>query len=146
MHDPGAITGGESQSTIEDLFQNIDSELRGKRVYQRGQEPEGAVAERQAQIEEENRREYESQIDEALREAEVDPASLSDKQRSRVIEIMQREGITDPLEAIEREAMEWVNDASEDGKAERILDDIDGWDVPDDAGSASETGEPPAPF
>lgn len=146
LQDAGFRGSGQQTSTIETLFAAVDDELRGKRVYQLGQDPEHVATEKEQAAREDSRRYIENEIDAALKDADMDPASLSDKQRNRVIEIMEREGISDPLEAIEREAMEWVTNASEEGKAERILDDIEGWDVPADAGTASKPGGTAAPF
>lgn len=146
LQDSGFRGEGQQTSTIETLFTAVDNELRGNRVYQLGQDPEHVASEKEQAAREDSRHRIESEIDAALAGADIDPGSLTEKQRSRVIEIMEREGMTDPLEAIEREAMEWVTDAAEQGKAERILDDIEGWDVPPDAGATPEPGEHAAPF
>jgi hypothetical protein len=136
----------EGTSTIAVLLGAMDEELRGNRVYKHGREPEHVTAERKADIEAENQRHADESLDEVMRDVGMDPESIAGKQRERVIEIMRKEGITDPLEAIEREAMEWVNDGSERGKVERVLDDIPGWDVPDDTGAASKPGGAAPPF
>lgn len=135
----------QSTSTISDLLEALDQEVRGKHVYQQGQEGK-ETGEQEERTREENRRHHDERLDEELKASNIDPATLSDKQRARVLEIMEREGVTDPLEAVEREAMEWVNDEAEKGSVDRILDDIPGWDVPDDAGPASKPSGTAAPF
>lgn len=146
IQDLGFRGEGQATSTIDTLLESMDRESRGERQYRQGQTPEHVTAARQAQVQEENRRHYEERIDEELQTSGVEPESLTGRQRDRVIEIMEKEGVSDPLEAIEREAMEWVTDASERGTAERILDEIPGWDVPPQPGTASKPGGTAAPF
>jgi phage-related protein (TIGR01555 family) len=133
-------------STVQTLLDAVEQESRGDRVYRYGQNPEHVEQAEQERVAEENRRHIDDSIDQALLDSGLSTDSLTTAQRERVMQIMEKEGVADPLEAIEREAMEWVNDAAEKGKAERILDDIPGWDVPDDAKPAQRAGTTAAPF
>lgn len=142
MHDAGRHSGGLNESDLSHLFDNLDTEVRGQRVYRQGFDPEAGT--REAEQRDDSKRVHEESISRALEEAGI--PETSEKQRERILQIMQNEGMTDPLEAIEREAMEWVSNASESGEAERILDDIPGWDVPDDARAAPKPSGFAAPF
>jgi hypothetical protein len=70
--------------------------------------------------------------------------------RERVVEIMRRERVEDPLEAYERAVMETDSRDVESGHAEPAPEKIPGWDDPDDggaapgAGGAALPGPPPA--
>lgn len=139
LFDIGDVTGREAKTTISTLLEAIDREMRGDRVYRAGVDPAEIPAERQ-RMAEENRAALERRIDESLAEFDVDPTSLPDSIYARVVQMMEREGESDPLAAWERAVMEEVQHGSEAGKHERIADDIPGWDVPDDAGAASRAG------
>jgi hypothetical protein len=135
IQDPGHLTGARSESTIESLLQAIDREARGERVYQHGREgPQRAVDQGQRQHELKNHMEAE------LAREGIDLARIPDSTRARTLEIMDREGVTDPLEAYERAVMEDTEDAAATGPHERIAAAIPGWDVPDDAGAAPRSG------
>jgi phage-related protein (TIGR01555 family) len=132
-----------NESTLNTLFDGMDSELRGNKLYQHGQTPEHVTKAQHEAMQEENRYRIEESIDRASADSGID---LDSRQRERVIEIMEKEGVRDPLEAIEREAMEWVQNADDRGEADRILDDIPGWDVPPDARAASQSSGAAPPF
>lgn len=146
MYDPGFGGKGQQTTTVRSLIDTMDRELRGEKVYRGEHTPEHAKAAKEAAAAEESRHRAEQALDDAMRDVDMDPGSITGKQRDRVLQIMEKEGITDPLEAIEREAMEWVTDAAATGKAERILDDIPGWDVPVKPGPASHASGAAAPF
>jgi len=116
----------------------MDRELRGERVYAHDQvgsrSAEDEVAEDQA------RAHLDSHFADTLREEGIDPSSVPDKTRERVIEIMLREGVSDPINAYERAVMEEDHNASEAGVVEPATEKIAGWDQPDDAGAASPAG------
>lgn len=135
----------QETTTIRDLLDAMDTENRGERIYQYGQIPEHEQAKQQEHIDEENYRHSDELLDDALDYAGLGRHSVDGQQRERVLEIMLKEGIRDPLEALEQEAMEWVTHASETGEINRILDDIPGWDIPHDPGAAPQPSRTAAP-
>ena len=149
LHDQGAITGGETQVGINDLHGLLDQEGRGRKVYRVGQEgPETAVEAQTKAVLEENARHNEETFDEALKEGGIDLATVQDKTRGRVLEIMAKEHVTDPIAAYEQAIMEEVYYGAEKGKNRKpgLGDHVPGWDVPvhDDAGPTSGAGAIPA--
>lgn len=139
LRDHGADVGGESTTTIRTLLDAIDSEMRGERVYREGREP----AARADTAEE--RHHIEREIHNAFEDAGVDLKAVPDKTQARVLEMMQREGERDPLQAYERAVMEETHYGAETGQHERIPNTIPGWDVPHDAGAAPGAGRAAAP-
>lgn len=141
--DHGAEKGRESTTTVRTILDAMDSELRGNRVYRDGYTPEPTKRDLD-RVADESRHQREAAIDEALADIGDGPKSMSKDRRARVIEIMEREGVTDPHEAMEREAIEWVQNATDRGTAKRIADDVQGWDAPD-AGPATAASRAAAP-
>ena len=140
LHDSGVASGGESKSTVNDLLDAMDGELRGKRVYRYDRVPEHAQraeAERTLEI---NRAHAETELDATLKEIGEDPAKMPDARRERVLEIMTREGESDPLIALEREALEAYHAEAETGQHEPLPGQIPGWNDDAVGGRASDTG------
>ncbi len=128
LRDAGDTTGGTAKTTINDLLEAVDRELRGDKVYREGHE---AATKAEKPIDPGEEIHYiNGEIDHALRETGTKPEHLDGKLRDRVIEIMQKEGERDPLVAYERAIMEETHYGAEEGKHERIQDHIPGWDVP----------------
>jgi hypothetical protein len=136
---------GESTSTISDLLELLDEEARGRRQYREGV---GAPS-READPTEIARDRHESEqvtaeFDAGMKEVEIDPASIDPALRARAIEIMNREGETDPTIAFDQAVMEKHVDEAEAGEFERFPTQIPGWDEHPDAGRASHGGGAPA--
>lgn len=121
-------------TTIRTLLDAMDGELRGRKVYRQGEEG-SAQANRDDHL-----HAIETEIDHALQQVEIDPKSVPDKTRARVLEIMDREGERDPLLAYERAVMEQDLHAVETEKLPPIEHEIPGWSS-HDAGAASREGE-----
>jgi hypothetical protein len=88
----------------------------------------GPRAAETARILEENHRHAEEELDLGLKEAEINPAEIPAERRARVLEIMTREGISDPIEAYERAVMEEDTGGVEAGQIEPAAEKIPGWD------------------
>jgi uncharacterized membrane protein YgcG len=137
IHDPGFHSdSAQASSTVRTLLEAIDQEARGDRVYRHGRQPEMSRAERE-RIEDDNRRHAESELDAALREIGEDPAKVSAKTYARVIEMMTREGVRDPLIAYERAIMEEHYAGAESGEAKPQETGIPGWDRDDENGGGT---------
>jgi hypothetical protein len=137
--DQGNLTGRQADTTISTLIDAMDGEVRGTKVYREGVDISQLPAE-QKRVAEANRASLERAIDQGLAEVEVDAASMPDKTYKRVLEIMEREGESDPVAAWERAVMEEYQDGAEAGQHQRIAAEIPGWDVPNDAGTAPRAG------
>ncbi|MCC6172076.1 MAG: hypothetical protein IT481_08610 [Gammaproteobacteria bacterium] len=135
LFDAGHVSDAQASSTVRTLLDAIDGELRGQRVYRQGQ-----AAPERAQDPGELRHQMEGALDQSLEQVEISPASVAGPLRERVLEIMSKERIADPLEAYERAVMEESFRGAETGRAQRVADTIPGWDVPDDAGAAPRPG------
>jgi hypothetical protein len=135
LEDQGAITGGQSASTVRHLLDAIDREASGTKVYRAGAEPP-RTARDQAQHE----HELNNAMDKGLGDYGVDLDRIPSKTRARTLEIMDKEGVTDPLDAYERAVMEETQHGAEAGEHERIAETIPGWDVDPDAGTAPGAG------
>jgi hypothetical protein len=143
LQDAGEHGGGLRTSTINDLLDAMDRELRGQRVYRQGVEPPIGKAEL-AHRRQVNREYIENQIVGELKDQGIEPADVPDKTMARVVEMLEREGETDAISAYERAVMEEIYYGAEAGEHERIPDVLPGWDVPDDAGAAPPPGGAPA--
>jgi hypothetical protein len=83
-------------STINTLLEAMDDQERGNKVFKRGDAPEAAIN-RDEQI-----FRIEQAIDDALADAGMDPRRVSSEVHERAVKIMDKEGVRDPLEALER--------------------------------------------
>jgi hypothetical protein len=129
IHDAAAIEGNRpTESTVNDLMEAIETEERGQKVYRAGAEHLYRLEER---------------MDGDLREFGVDPETVPYKTRARVLEIMDKEAVADPLVAYERAVMEESHYGAQD---ERTFtpEYIPGWDVPPEPGPALGRGGGPA--
>jgi hypothetical protein len=139
LEDPAGPGGGPSDSTIATLLEAMDAELRGNRVYPQGVERPMSKAERAA-FEESHRIAIERSLDAALDEVGIPPQAVPDELRSRVVQMIAREGESDVLIAYDRAVMERSIDETEAGPH----DDIPlppGWEgVPGDPGTAPRDG------
>ncbi len=134
LADEGRLNGGLSTSTERDLLDAIDAENRGQKQYRAGIEaPVKAVDP------DEERHHMEGALDTALRDAEIDPETVSGKTRDRVLEIMQREGVHDPIVAWERAVMEEDQHGVDHDELPARHEDIPGWDV-DESAAAPRAG------
>jgi hypothetical protein len=146
LEDHGEHSGGQSTSTVRDLLDAVDREASGNRVYRNGAEPP-----RSARDQAQHERELENHMDKGLGDYGVDLDRIPSKTRARTLEIMDKEGVTDPLDAYERAVMEETEHGAQAGEHERIPETIPGWDVADDAGAApgaggaAEAGREPGP-
>lgn len=148
LHDAGEAKGGVTGSTLNDLLEAMDSELRGKRVYPHDRVPEhveAAERERLEDAEQHHAEKADGELAAALAEVGDDIDKMPAARRARVVEIMRREGESDPLSALERAVMEEHYREAETGTVERFADHIPGWDDADDGRAASGGSEPAAP-
>ncbi len=83
------------KSTIRTLLDAMRDEDKGRKIYKAGEE--GAPEFRA----DENRNAIERELDAGLKEVGIDPATVSDEVRTRTMEIMEKEHITDPVQAYE---------------------------------------------
>lgn len=125
----------QAETTVNSLLEAADTELRGNKVYKSGYFPE---AERQDPAEREHQ--MIRALDSALSDVEIPPESVTGALRDRVLQIMDKEHVSDPLEAYEKAVTEEIQRHADDEHIERIPDEIPGWDVPHDAGATSEAG------
>lgn len=132
--DAGAQTGTVTQSTVQELLDAIDSEARGKRQYQLGQ----TAPERPIDADEQ-RYHMEGALDTSLEEIGLKPTDVSGETRERVLEIMSREGVSNPLVAYEQAVMEEDNRGIESGELKPRAEAVPGWDIPDERGAAQGT-------
>jgi hypothetical protein len=132
---------GLATTTVRDLLDALDDEARGHRRYREGVAPPGAEAD-PAEIERDRDQQaaLRAELDTALREVQIDPDQEKPELLARTIEIMNREGESDPVLAYERAAMERHVDEAEAGQFEPQSEAIPGWDKLDDAGAASPAG------
>lgn len=87
----------EGKSTVADLLDAMDGELRGRKLRPEGEEP---VLEA-AKFAEDNRVEIERALDNGLRDVGLDPKAIPEEVRARAIELMETE-VSDPIAAYER--------------------------------------------
>jgi hypothetical protein len=141
IYDPGFSTSAQATTTISTLLEQIENEVRGEKVYRMGMEGHESADEHQAKLDALDR-----DLDDVLDAVEIDPYSVDGKLRKRILQILDKEGVFDPLEAYERAVMEQSESKARDGKAKRIPDDIPDWDVPDDEPAAPRASPAAAPF
>lgn len=139
LFDIGHVTAAARETTINSLLEAMENEERGKRVYKAGVEPTKSKAELEHAQERDLHR-ADGALDLALERVEIDPKTVTGDLRDRILEIMLKEGVHDPIDAYERAAMEETQHGAEAGEHERIAETIPGWDVPDDAGAAPGAG------
>lgn len=139
LHDQGNVSGRLAQTTVSTLLEAIDNELRGKRVYRYERAPRPSRAEI-AEMREEHLYRLEGDFAAALEEQGIDRDSVPAATRARVLEIMERERVSDPLVAYEQAVMEESHYGGQAGEGGRTQEFIPGWDVPDDAGAAPGLG------
>jgi hypothetical protein len=130
---------GEPALKPQALRDLIDEEARGTKQYRRGVAPpvkEIDVAEQRHRIE--------SAADEAIERSGVDPRAVSGEIRDRMIELMERGIVHDPLEAWTQADMEIERRAYEAGDIESKYENVPGWDVGEPGpGEAAGEGAPP---
>ncbi len=141
IHDAGDVTGRAAQTNVSTLLDAMDDELRGKRVYPHGRLPEMTKAEleRMAEHEASVKETAEHDLRQALGEIGEKIDDMPAARRARVLEIMTRERVHDPLEAFERAVMEEDHNAAEAGEFEPNAEKIAGWNA-DDVGTAPGEG------
>lgn len=120
---------------INELLEAVDAEARGTKQYRQGH-----VAPEAKEDPLEREHHISGVLDQALTEAEIDPTTVAGKLRDRVVEIMDKEGVTDPLAAWERAVMEQDEHAVAADHIDPRTEALPGWDVPDDVGPARGEG------
>lgn len=132
LHDPGRESGGLSESTITQLLEALDADSRGKKQYRLGQGNRAQIEAESRVDAEEQRHRMEGALDDALEGVGMKSTDLAPAMRDRTIEIMEREGIHDPIEAYEKAMMEQDQRDIDAGDEPDRVDEIPGWDGPDD--------------
>jgi hypothetical protein len=141
LFDAADVTGAEGKLTPRDFLDKIDEENRKRKVYRVDHTP---APDRVI-----NREEEAQHILDALH-TEIEAATgqsavhIDPDLEARVVEIVQKEGIHDVMEAYERAIMEdreRYDAAAEARRADERDRFIPGWDVQNDAGTASPRGE-----
>jgi len=143
--DAQELAGGQQTFGIRELLDMIAEEARGNKQYRVDRTPAPArptEADRVAL--EKHRAGLASDFD--ARMAELEISDIPARDRKRALQIMEREGEPDPLLAYERALLE--NEQRQEAirnarLADENLGPIPGWDVVDDAGTASAHGGPP---
>jgi hypothetical protein len=136
MFDPADVTGNEAHLTPRDLLDLLDQENRKHKVYRN----DFQVPDKGLDLEQEAkhiRDALHSEIEATTGESGV---HIDPELEARVVEIVQKEGVHDVMEAYERAIMEDGEryDAAAEARAADEQDHaIPGWDVPDDARAAS---------
>jgi hypothetical protein len=133
LHDEAVHHGGVTESGVEDLLAALDRHGRGERVYKIGREPDARVDRG------EHLHAIDRAIDQELADNDVDPKSIPDKLRARMVEMMDREGVSDPLVAYERAVLEEDRNAVTANRAPAGAP-VAGFDVPADAAGAPGAG------
>jgi hypothetical protein len=113
----------DQSTTLPEFIEAIDRELRGERVYPAGYLPEGRS---------DDPGELEHQQNGFMQELHASSGELSDAENVRAIELWTHEGLNDPIDILERIALE-TDDGEISAGAEPRSEPIAGWD---DDGSA----------
>lgn len=141
---------GADGTTVRDLLDAIGEEAGGNRVFPAGEEGTltkvelAAAREREAVQRQEAAAANVKSFDTRMREVGIEKPAKALKDRA--LQLMEREGITDPLAAYERALIEH-EDRQEAKRAARYAEPdqaIPGFDVPHDAGAAPAPGGNPA--
>lgn len=131
----GAERRGGGTSTIKDLLAALHEENRGNKRYRMGHEPavrEGVEHGERIHI-------IEGALDQAFHDEGL--PELTGPLRARVVEMLDREGFTDPLDAYEAAVMEAHYAGRDEGQElPGVSEAVPGWDVSHDAGTASRSG------
>lgn len=140
----GYLNKDMEKSTVRDLLDAVDAENRGRKQYVQGEEAEATAKEQDPA---QRLHEMDTALDRELEAVEIEPSSVAGKLRDRVIEIMDKEGVSDPLIAYERAVMEQDENVARAGEVEPRSEYLPGWDVPDEPRAAPGAGEatPQAP-
>jgi hypothetical protein len=139
LNDSSDFEGRVAKTTTSDLLDLIDKEARGARQYRVGSEGTTTAGERgRGRAAELNRVAIQRAVDGFSHDAGL--GAIDPKIYDRTVEIMEKEGVSDPDVAYERALMEGADQYE---KANKVRDDavghIEGWDV-DDAAAAREAG------
>ncbi len=100
LFDREDIEGGEAKVGHVELLDLIDKEVRGEKQYVHGFEPAHAL-----DVDEQRYRML-GKLETHLADNGIDPATVAEAIKDRAVEIMDREGVTDPGVAYERAVME----------------------------------------
>lgn len=114
-------------TTLPEFLDFLDREFRGEKIYPIGYVPPG-IPDDPAELEK-ARDDFVSDLSSAIKES--GGANLTDKELDRAVALWQHEGIKDPIDIIERLALEADDDETAKGGPERSQP-VDGWDVHDD--------------
>lgn len=131
FHDQGAVTGGESQVTLNMLREAIDAEQRGHKLYPLGREAPGA-----GRIDRSEMDRIRSEAATTLKEDyQLDEKTVPKARLNRTIHLMLTEGMDGDL-AYERAVMQEGYLAEQAGDAQRI----EGNRLPDESEAAPGAG------
>jgi hypothetical protein len=126
INDPSDRAGGLAKTSINDLLDLIDKENRGAKQYQLGQEGTATASERDRAAET-NRVAIGRAVDNFAEQSgygEIEP-----KLYDRTVQIMEKEGVSDPDIAFERALMEDHERNEKDIRTrQETVGDIPGWD------------------
>jgi hypothetical protein len=142
LNDVGLREGRVNTTNANDLLTLIAEEARGNKQYANDflpeQKPDREV---ERALREDNRRQLAERFDAGMQELQID--NVTKRDRTRALQIMEKEGETDPLLALERALIENENrqEAIRRARQAEYELEIPGWDVADDAGTAPRHGE-----
>jgi hypothetical protein len=126
INDPSDRAGGLAKTSVPDLLDLIDKENRGAKQYQLGQEGTATASERDRAAET-NRVAIGRAVDNFAEQSgygEIEP-----KLYDRTVQIMEKEGVSDPDIAFERALMEDHERNEKDIRTrQENVGDIPGWD------------------
>lgn len=115
------------ETTLPEFLDVVDRALRGEKIYPQGYVPEGRAAEPEEL--ERQQQEFNDDLTAAVTEG---GGKLSAKEHARALELWRHEGLNDPVEILERLALEADDSEIATGAPDRSGDPVTGWDVPDD--------------
>jgi hypothetical protein len=142
INEPGRHFDIPLQTDHREIYRMVEEEARGNKQYRVGVEPPVSQAEARTRAAQ-HRAEMEGELDTVLREAGHDPAGFDPSVKKRALQIMQKEGIADPEIAFERAVMENAERFERNARARRQqAEEIPGWDLPADAGTAPRDRRP----
>lgn len=106
--DHGQEGGSVGTTTVRTLLDAIGGELRGRKVYAKGEEPavDSAAVERGQDEEAARREDAHAQLAQALEDTGFKPGDVSQAERDRAVDLMVYDRVHDPLEAYERATWE----------------------------------------
>lgn len=139
LEDSARLGKGTSTSTVRQLLDKMDAENRGSKQYRAGHE---GSSESGIDPDEERSR-MEDAFNSSMEELGLGSNDVDAATRNRVIEIMSKEGVSDPVAAYEQAIMEEDQRGIDSGENPGRTGIIPGWDA-DDARAAPQARRSPA--